>query len=1459
MSNTKDPTSIPEGQVKDSTKDTAPKEQQTPGAFTILQPSLALIVPIAVNLESVPRSAAGVVNDAGDVLDDAGNTVGKIADTDNLKNLVGNTVNAAGDVVSSTGDVLGKTLPVGQGKQGEEEEHDSHDDEHSEYTTQPAEKKSGGLGDTVGGLTSAVGDTVGGVTETVGDTAEGVTDTAGKTVGGVTDTAGKAVGDVGETGKSAVGGITGGDKSEETPQPSKEVEAKQEETPDVKTEDQKDSTIGLEDRDVPTGEKEASETQDKLKEVPPEEAKEETSKAEDVTKEAQPEEEEADDLTKKPEEVTEKAEDVTKEAQPEEETGDLTKKPEEETSKAEDVTKEAQPEEEETGDLTKKPEEVTEKAKDVTKEAEPEEKDIPSVPEGAPQDEAPTSEVPESKAPEGELPEGEVPEGELPEGQGPPSEAPPPPSEPELPKSEAPEAPGDEEGESKAPGTEDLKSVAPGEEAAGTLGEEAEGKVAEGEEKIPEGEEKVAEGEEKLPEGEEKLAEGEEKVPEGEEKLAEGEEKVGEVAEDKLAEQEKLGEEGEEKPAEGEEKLGEEAEKLPGEEKVGEEGEEKLAEGEEKLAEGEEKAGEAEEEAEEPLDFTILKGTTVDKQGNLVNDKGHLIGRVIEGEVKQLIGMKCDDKGIIWGDYGKQLGKAEPLPEWERGEQKDYSVLKGTTVDKDGNLVNAKGDIMGRVVEGEIKQLIGNKCDDQGVIWSDFGKRAGKAEPLADWERGEEKDYSVLKGTTVDKDGNLVNEKGHLIGRVIEGEVKQLTGLKSDENGKIWSDGKVVGKAEPLPEWERGEQKDFSVLEHCKVDEAGNLINSKGDTVGRVVEGEIKQLKGLTSDENGKIWRDGKVVGKAEPLPEWERTQKKDVSVLKGTKVNKAGKLVDSNGNVLGKVVEGELKELIGKRCDENGDIWNDAGEIIGKGEPVSAAEREDKAFAPFENFPGATVEADGRVMFQGRQVGEVIEGDLKLLKGSTVDEDGDILDRRGNVVGKAKVWEEPEPEAEVEVDKSALAGKRVNKAGNVVSRDGEIYGRVIEGHIGSLVGRMCDKDGNIRSESGDIIGKAELVTEGEREGIKEGPFAELQNCTVAKDGKIVTPAGDVVGRLTSGDPKVLFGRAVDDDGEILDRNGNVIGKAERWEEEVVEKKQNPLAGRKVNREGNVNDEEGNIIAKLTSGDLLACSGKEIDQDGDVINQKGQTVGHVTLLEDIPPEPEPEEEPEEEEPEETPEEKLRREQAEQEEAKQKEQAEKDRKLAGQLAYQLDQTLEKIRPICKLINDKISAAEAQPKEERDEEELVRQVRPLIEEGGKILTETNGIIRGLDPDGRLQRNAKEKVAGGEATPEEAHLANLLKELTGEINSTIDSAKRKLEGMPHAKKELNPLWALLAEPLFQIIAAVGLLLSGVLGLVGKLLNGLGLGGLLDGLLGGLGLNKVLAGLGLGNVVGQLTGKKK
>ncbi|KAF9774262.1 hypothetical protein IL306_007770 [Fusarium sp. DS 682] len=222
MSETKDPISIPEGQVKDTTTDTTSREQQNLSVFTVPYPSFAIITPIAVNLESVPRSAAGVVDDAGDALDDVGNIVGKIADTD-----------LAGYVISSTGDALGKTMPLGQEKQDEERQEEqpaepsSHDEEHDKYATQPAKKPPGGRG------LSSLKNIVDGVTGAVGD-----------------------------TDKSAFGDVTGGPglggKSNETLETPKQAEEAKDQVAEVKTENQKGTSISLEGRGGPTGNKEAA-------------------------------------------------------------------------------------------------------------------------------------------------------------------------------------------------------------------------------------------------------------------------------------------------------------------------------------------------------------------------------------------------------------------------------------------------------------------------------------------------------------------------------------------------------------------------------------------------------------------------------------------------------------------------------------------------------------------------------------------------------------------------------------------------------------------------------------------------------------------------------------------------------------------------------------------------------------------------------------------------------------------------------------------------------------------------------------------------------------------------------------------------------------------------------------------------------------------------------------------------
>lgn len=116
--------------------------------------------------------------------------------------------------------------------------------------------------------------------------------------------------------------------------------------------------------------------------------------------------------------------------------------------------------------------------------------------------------------------------------------------------------------------------------------------------------------------------------------------------------------------------------------------------------------------------------------------------------------------------------------------------------------------------------------------------------------------------------------------------------------------------------------------------------------------------------------------------------------------------------------------------------------------------------------------------------------------------------------------------------------------------------------HLSQLIGKMSDKDGNIWNDGGQIIGRAELVPESERQGEKEGPFAGFEEPTVTKDGKVADSKGAIIGRLVEGDAKKLYGKKVDPDGDVVDSNGNTLGKAERWEEEEKEKAKNPVAGR---------------------------------------------------------------------------------------------------------------------------------------------------------------------------------------------------------------------------------------------------------------------------------------------------------
>lgn len=877
-------------------------------------------------------------------------------------------------------------------------------------------------------------------------------------------------------------------------------------------------------------------------------------------------------------------------------------------------------------------------------------------------------------------------------------------------------------------------------------------------------------------------------------------------------------------------------------------------------------------------DLRILDGLKVNKKGKVLDAEGEQIGELVDGEAADCAGKKVNDKGEVLDKQGNIIGRVKVTPgeaadealkelQERLGEAEETTpgldILNGLKVNKRGQILNEDGEPIGELVDGDVEKCAGQKCNDKGEVVDAKGKVIGRVRTLASegedgGEESEEKQaegedgaaeegdaddlppLSILEGLKVNKGGKVIDNNGNIVGELIEGDAKKISklGATADDQGQFWDNkGHIIGKAKTVPQEDSEEEGPFAGLDGLIVNKEGFVEDDNGNVVGKVVDGDAKKLVGRAVDEDGDIIdKRGSVVGHAErwePEPEEEapEVEAPDLSILAGKILNKQGNVIGDDGTPIGRLVEGNAKELSGRKCDENGLIYNDTGKVVGRCELIPENEREAKKEGPFAGYEGLRVVKDGKVEDEdGNIVGVLVEGNAKRLVGHAVDEDGDIIDKYGNVKGHAEPYEE---EDEPEADLSSLAGCTVNKSGNVVDSSGAVKGRVAEGDVKNMIGRKVDGKGQIWDNSGNVIGRAEVVTG--QDTSPEGPFAGFESATVAKDGTVQTPDGSIIGRIVEGDVKKLVGHKVDEDGEISDKNGNTIGKAERWEPEEKERRINPMSGRRVNKEGEVRDENGDVIGRLTAGDLGRCVGLEIDDNGYVVDNDGDRVGEVTLIENIQ---------QEEEAEETDEDKKRKEDAE---------------LADKMSNICQQTLERIQPVMKQITEYIEQADRTPRDELDEEELVNNVKPLIEEGSRILQECNGSLRGLDPDGRIANQAKGRSQTKEATPEEHRLADLLKELTTSVVTTIDNAKKKIQDMPHAKKKLNPLWSLLTEPLFQIIAAVGLLLAGVLGLVGRLLGALGLGGLVNGLLGGLGIDKLLGGLGLGGLTDALGGGKK
>ncbi|KAI2735163.1 hypothetical protein DTO013E5_9504 [Penicillium roqueforti] len=619
--------------------------------------------------------------------------------------------------------------------------------------------------------------------------------------------------------------------------------------------------------------------------------------------------------------------------------------------------------------------------------------------------------------------------------------------------------------------------------------------------------------------------------------------------------------------------------------------------------------------------------------------------------------------------------------------QDSLKAAKGATNKKD---LPQADDTLNQQKVQDAAQTAKDKAPTDDLPQTDDVPKAGEVPEAPDISDNVPLDLSSLDGLEVGEGGKILDSNGNPIGEVVEGDPEGLVGQTVNSNGEIVDeDGDLIGRVD-LIQQKAGELKDqgqeaaglpqagevpeapdisdkvpldLSSLEGLEVGEGGKILDSNGNPIGEVVEGDPEDLVGQTVNGNGEIVDDdGDLIGRVD-LIQQKAGELKDqgqealgLSSLDGLEVGEGGKILDNNGNPIGEVVEGDPEDLVGQTVNENGEIINEDGDLIGRVDVIQqkAGELNDQA-QDLSSLEGLEVGEGGKILDnEGNPIGEVVEGDPGDLAGQKVNDNGEIINEDGDLIGRVdliqqkagelkdqgqeavgKSAEQPEGEepdeqedqaepgegvslgAEPELpDISTLEGLTCNKLGSIVRADGTPVGELVEGDPKKLSrgGFQLDSEGQFWDNQGHVIGKAKPI---EVEEEKPGLFSELGDIFVAEDSWIQDENGRKVGKLVEGDPKRLVGYAVDDDGDILDKRGNTIGRAEPWEEPEVEPEEvdfSSVEGLKPNKHGNVMGPDQVPIARVVEGELKEVAGRGINKKGEILNDDGEVIGKVQLI-----------------------------------------------------------------------------------------------------------------------------------------------------------------------------------------------------------------------------------------------------
>ena len=343
---------------------------------------------------------------------------------------------------------------------------------------------------------------------------------------------------------------------------------------------------------------------------------------------------------------------------------------------------------------------------------------------------------------------------------------------------------------------------------------------------------------------------------------------------------------------------------------------------------------------------------------------------------------------------------------------------------------------------------------------------------------------------------------------------------------------------------------------------------------------------------------------------------------------------------------KGEILALLRNRKDHSASQFTTItpGDLFSNASNMAAAE---KARASRATLAGG-VDASGNLVDANGQ--KIMSREELAAAGFTVNENGQIIDKDGNVVDPKDIVVGPDGKVMTK-QQLAAAGLTVNESGQIVDKDGNVVSAddlVVAADGSVMTKQQLAAAGLSVNENGEIVDS-------------KGKVVSPDDIIVSKDGKVMTKeqlaaAGltsasgvDSSGNLVGADGKVLAskeqleaaGYTINENGEIVDKNGNVVdpsnlvvdkngnvgttdGVMVAADGSVLTKEQLAAAGLTVNEKGQIVDKNGNVVdpkdvVVASDGSIinkaeLAAAGLSINEDGQIVDANGNVVSSDDLI-----------------------------------------------------------------------------------------------------------------------------------------------------------------------------------------------------------------------------------------------------